>query len=199
VGAATDDNQGFYRMIHGALALGSGVRMEAVKIASSKARVADARALLEACDLVFMSGGDVEHGMKVLHDRDVAGTLVALAKAGKPFFGISAGSLMMAREWVRFLDEEDDASAELFPCLGLAPLHVDAHSEDDDWSELRVLVRLLHDRGDASPVGYGLTSKGGLRVSADAGGKMHPKAVGTPIPRLVFKSGKVMHGAPLKP
>ena len=199
VGAATDDNHGFFTMIHGALAPGSSVRMEPVKIASPKARPADARAVLEACDLVFMSGGDVEHGMKVLHDRDLARTLVALAHAGKPFFGISAGSLMMAREWVRFPDENDDASAELFPCLGLAPLHVDAHSEDDDWSELRVVVRLLHERGDESPVGYGLTGKGGLRVSFDAGGKLRARAVGTAIPRLVFKSGKVTHGAPLKP
>ncbi|HEY8086645.1 MAG TPA: Type 1 glutamine amidotransferase-like domain-containing protein [Polyangiaceae bacterium] len=199
VGAASDDNGGFFTMIRGALALGSGARMELARVASPRAKASDARALLEACDLVFVSGGDVEHGMKVLRERDVAPTLVALGRAGKPFFGISAGALMLAREWVRFPDEEHDASAELFPCLGLAPIHVDAHSEEDDWSELRVLVRLLHERGDADPVGYGLTAKGGLAVSVGEHGKARLRALGTPIPRLVVRSGKVTHGAPLAP
>jgi peptidase E len=199
VGAASDDNQGFFTMIRGALALGSSARMELAKIASPRAKASGARALLEACDLVFVSGGDVEHGMEVLHDRDLARTLVSLGESGKPFFAISAGALMLARDWVRFPDEEDDASAELFPCLGLAPIHVDAHSEEDDWSELRVVVRLLHQRGDPGPVGYGLTPKGGLVVSVGEHGKARLRAVGTPIPRLVVKSGKVTHGAPLAP
>ena len=99
---------------------------------------------------------------------------------------------MMAREWVRFPDENDQARAELFPCLGIAPVHVDAHSEDDGWSELRVLVRLLHERGDEGPVGYGLTRKGGLLLQDRT-----MRAFGTPIPRIVVQRGKVVEGAPL--
>jgi hypothetical protein len=132
--------------------------------------------------------------MKVLHDRDVAGTLRTLARAGRPMFGISAGSLMLAREWVRF-PGDDEARAEIFPCLGIAPVHVDAHSEDDGWSELRILVRLLHERGDRSPVGYGLTRKGGLRVDVIDGAPL--EAIGAPIPRIVVKGGAVVEGAPL--
>ena len=89
VGAASDDNHGFFTMIRGALALGSSARMELAKIASPHAKASGARALLEGCDLVFVSGGDVEHGMRVLHDRDLARTLVSLGEGGKPFFGIS--------------------------------------------------------------------------------------------------------------
>lgn len=198
VGTASNDNRGFYAMIAGAVSTGPA-RMRLAKIASPRAKTSEARALLDDCDMVFVSGGDVEHGMKVLHDRDMAGHLVKLARAGKRFFAISAGSLMCAREWVRFPDEEDDSTAELFPCLGIAPLHVDAHSEEDDWSELRVLVRLLHERGDREPEGYGLTRKGALRVTVDADGRAEKHAFGTPIPRFVIKGGKVAKGAPLEP
>jgi peptidase E len=195
VGVASDDNRGFYAMMRGALASGTA-RLQLAKIASPRASASEARALLGDCDLVLVSGGDVEHGMKVLHDRDMAGFLVGLGRSGKPMFGISAGSLMLAREWVRFPDEDDESKAELFPCLGLAPLHVDAHSEEDGWSELRVLVRLLHERGDDNPVGYGLTRHGGLHLSVD-GDDAVVRAIGTPIPRIVVRRGKVVEGAAL--
>src|SRR5271168_4437202 len=71
VGVASDDNRAFFTMIGGAIGAGRA-RMKQVKIASPRASASDARALLEECDLVFMSGGDVEHGMKVLHDRGMA-------------------------------------------------------------------------------------------------------------------------------
>ena len=193
VGAASNDHRGFFGMIKAGLAA-TGARLRLARLASARASPTEARALLGDADLVFMSGGDVEHGMKVLEDRDVAGTLRGLARRGKPMFGISAGSLMLAREWVRF-PGDDEARAEIFPCLGIAPVHVDAHSEDDGWSELRVLVRLLHERGDESPVGYGLTRKGGLRIDVRNGAGL--EAIGTPIPRLVVQRGAVAMGRPL--
>jgi peptidase E len=195
VGAASDDNRGFFTMLRASLGAG-GARVKLARMASPRSSASEAKALLEECDLVFMSGGDVEHGMKVLHDRDLAGVLVALGRAGKPMFGISAGSLMLGREWVRFPDEDDESTAEIFPCLGLAPVHVDAHSEEDGWSELRILVRLLHERGDADPVGYGLTRAGGLCVTIEDD-VPEVKAMGTAIPRIVVRRGKVAEGKPL--
>jgi peptidase E len=195
VGTATDDNRTFYTMIRGMLGV-TGARMKLARIASPRAKRSEARALLEDCDMVFMSGGDVEHGVKVLRDRDMVQPLASLARAGKPFFAISAGSLMLGREWVRFPHEDDESSAEIFPCLGLVPLHMDAHSEDDGWSELRVLMRLLHARGDVDPVGYGLTRKGALCVTIERG-KVELTALGTPIPRFVVRGGKVAAGKPL--
>ena len=97
-------------MIRGAARRSPGARMKlAQHRLAARARASEARALLEDCDLVFVSGGDVDLGMKVLHDRDMAAPLGALARAGKPMFGISAGSLMLAREWVRFPDDDEDA------------------------------------------------------------------------------------------
>jgi peptidase E len=43
-------------------------------------------------------------------------------RKGKPFFGISAGSIMLAKNWVRWSDPQVDSSAELFPCLGISDL-----------------------------------------------------------------------------
>lgn len=194
VGTASNDHRGFFGMITAGLAV-TGARFRMAKLASPRAKASEAKALLGDADLVFISGGDVEHGMRVLEDRGVADTLRGLARRGKPMFGLSAGSLILAREWVRFPDEEDESQAEIFPCLGVAPVHVDAHSEDDGWSELRVLVRLLHERGDARPVGYGLTRKGGLRIDVRDGAGI--RAMGTPIPTLVVRRGAVVEGRPL--
>jgi peptidase E len=198
LGAASNDNAGFFTMIKAGITAGaSQVRMRQAKTASPRASASDARALLDECDLIFVSGGDVEHGMNVLHEKDLVKPLRKLAAAGKPMFGISAGSLMLAREWVRFPDD-DAGKAELFPCLGIAPLHADAHDEADDWNELRVLVDLLRRRGDAEPLGYGLTRKGGVRIALGPNGetaKVEP--IGTAIPRIGVRKNKVVDLAPL--
>ena len=196
IGVASSDNAGFFTMIKGALALTKG-RLKMAKIASPHASASEARALLDDADLVFVSGGDVDLGMKTLHDRDFVTALRRLGREGKAMFGSSAGSIMLGREWVRFPDEDDEATAEIFPCLGIAPVHVDAHNEEDDWDELRSLLRLLHARGDESPVGYGLTRHGGLRLDVE-GDRVEMMALGTEAPRFVVRHGKVVAGTPLK-
>ncbi len=190
VGAASNDNIGFQKMLAG-LFLGTGARLEPVRLARKNASVATARRLLDACDAIFMSGGDVEHGMRILDERGVSDDLRKLAAAGKPFIGISAGSIMTGQGWVRFPDD-DDSKAELFPCLGIAPVHMDAHSEDDDWSELRVLVKLLAKR-DADAIGYGVPSKGCLEIELD--GKPKLRALGAAVARI----GAAKDKAPLAP
>jgi peptidase E len=195
VGVASNDNVGFQKMLSAAF-IGTGASVRGVKLARKTAKVSTARQLLEDSDIVFMSGGDVEHGMKLLDERGVSDDLRRLAAGGKPFIGISAGSIMTCQHWVRF-PGDDDARAEPFPCLGIAPLHMDAHSEDDDWSELRVLVRLLAAKSDGA-LGYGVPSKGCLRV--DLGGQA-PKltALGVPIARFGARAGQPVPRAPLAP
>ena len=194
VGVASNDNVGFQKMLTGALAA-TGARFRPVHIASPRASISGARELLDEADLVFVSGGDVDHGMNLLKDRGLLSHFRALCRRGKPMFGISAGSIILAREWLRFPDD-DDAKAEIFECIGAAPFCVDAHSEEDDWSELRTLVALMSKRGDQDPVGYGLTAKGGMAVFVD-GDEVSTEALGTDIPRLVVRSGAVVHGEPL--
>jgi hypothetical protein len=195
VGVASDDNVGFQKMLTTELAF-TGVRFKSAKIASPTASISEAKKLLQECDLVFVSGGDVDHGMNLLAERGILEDFRSLCRHGKPMFGISAGSVMLAHDWVRFPDD-DEAKAEVFECIGAVPFHVDAHSEDDDWSELKTLLALLHERGDEGSVGYGLMAKGGLAVTV-TGEEVSFQAIGTDIPTFVIRAGKVVPDAPLR-
>ena len=195
VGVASSDNLGFFKMLQAAF-LGTGARLELARLARKNASVATARALLHDAHVIFMSGGDVELGMTLLRERGVDGDLRALAAAGKPFVGISAGSIMTGERWVRF-PGDDESRAETFECLGIAPLAMDAHSEDDGWSELRVLTRLAGKR-DPKFVGYGVPSKGRLLVEV-SNGRAKLSALGAPIARFTLRAGEVVEEAPLAP
>jgi len=206
VGAASGDNPGFQRMI-GDEIVRVGGRVKAVKLASPRAKLSTAQGVLEDCDVVFVSGGDVEAGMNVLRERGVLPIFRALGRAGRPMIGLSAGSIMLSRAWVRFPEHDDEGGAlrsrtkksvtpALFRCMGLAPVYVDAHAEEDRWAELRVLLGLVAASGEARAVGYGLTCKGGIRLEpAEAGVKV--VAFGTPAPRFVVRGGRVLASRPL--
>ena len=184
VGAASGDDLQFVERIENLFRrAGSG----AVRLAPLAGRRADARAawrVLENSDLVFVSGGDVEEGIRVLRESGTVPLLRDLYRGGKPFFGLSAGSIMLAAQWVRWRDPRDDATAEAFDCLSLAPVLCDTHAEDDDWQELHTLLRLL---GDGS-VGYGLPSGLGLKVFADGRGE----PLGGRVPVFTNRRGRIV-------
>jgi peptidase E len=201
VGAASGDHPGFQQMIGAVIALAGG-RLKPVKLASPRAKVSAAQGLLEDCDVVFVSGGDVDAGMNVLHERGVMPVFDALARDGRPMIGISAGSIMLGRAWVRFPEADapgtskDAATPEVFPCMGLAPVYVDAHAEDDEWGELRVLLHVLGAAAGEAAVGYGLTRKGGLCVDQGKEGAI-VTPFGTDAPRFVLKGRVAVAATPL--
>ncbi len=162
-----------------------------VAIAHPEADIDKAKEMLQKADAVFMSGGDAEIGMQILKEKNMAGFLQELAKQGKPFLGASAGTIMMCREWVRWRDPEDDATAELFPCLGLAPVICDTHAEGDDWVELKAALQ-LEKEGTA---GYGIPSGAYLKVYPD--GRL--EAFVEPAARFVKIDGKVERQPDLLP
>jgi cyanophycinase-like exopeptidase len=125
----------------------------------------EAEKVLSSGDFVYFSGGDVAAGMALLEARGLVSFLGRLHRQGKPFFGHSAGSILLAREWIRWRDSEDAASAERFPCLGLAPILCDTHGEEDGWEELEALLRLEPE----GAVGYGLRSGSAVSVTPDGG------------------------------
>ena len=100
VGVASGDNWGFYLMISQMLKKAGSCRVERVLIAPKKADLDKARESLQSADAVFMSGGDVEAGMKVLEEKNLVEFFQGLYRKGGLFFGASAGSIMLAREWV---------------------------------------------------------------------------------------------------
>src|SRR5664280_2650056 len=159
----------------------SGPRCRARRSRSARADLADARAVIERSDLVFVSGGDVEAGMAHLERHGLIPLLQTLHGAGTPFGGLSAGSIMLSRCWVRWPDPDDDTTAELFSCLALAPVLCDCHAESDDWEELRALLELT-----GEGIGYGIPAGGALRV--DPRGAV--TALGVPAARFERRAGR---------
>jgi peptidase E len=163
VGVASGDNRPFYLMISTMIKEAGDYQIRRVLIAPRKANLNKARAILESADAIFMSGGDVEAGMRVLEEKNMSGFLTDLFKRGKVFFGVSAGSIILAREWVRWRDPEDDSTTELFPCLGITPIICDTHAEADDWEELKSALKLKEEHTQ----GYGIPSGSCLKVYPD--------------------------------
>jgi cyanophycinase-like exopeptidase len=188
VGAASDDNRVFFLWIAALLKEAGAGPVRLAALASRRADPAKARAVLQEADLAFVSGGDVAAGMGILEQSGAGGWLKELHRAGKPFIGLSAGSIMLARSWVRWSDPEDDDSAEEFPCLGMAPLLCDTHGEKEDWLELKTLLRLAR-----APVGYGIPAGAALRVAED--GSL--AALGRAVHCLGLREGRVQRLADL--
>jgi cyanophycinase-like exopeptidase len=174
VGAASGDNPAFRLLISRLLEKAGAGRVTLAPLCGKRGSLQKSAAVLEEADIVFVSGGDVEEGMRVLREKGAASVLRRLWRQGKPLFGVSAGSIMLARRWVRWKDPGNEESAELFPCLGFAPVFCDTHGEGDGWGELQALLFLC----PAGATGYGIVSGAALKVEGDGsvsalGGEVH--------------------------
>jgi peptidase E len=189
VGAANGDRPAFFSMMRDLLTSAGAAQVTPVPLAKAKADVEQARLTLARVDAVFVSGGDVEEGMRWLSRHQLLAFFNELYARGTLFFGLSAGSIMLGRQWVRWTDPQDDDTAALYPCLELAPVVCDTHAEDDDWEELQVAVELLGDRG----MGYGIPSGGMLRIDPDGA----INAMGASVVRYENTAGTVKKSADL--
>lgn len=153
--------------------------------------LAKARDILNSADAIFVGGGDVEAGMQILEEKGMTAIFREVFEQGKLCFGVSAGSIMLAREWVRWDDPDDDTTAKLFPCLDVAPVLCDTHSEADKWEELQAALKLAKD----GAVGYGIRSNACLVVQPDGG----VEALGGVVDVYSFQDGKVRREAALPP
>ena len=181
IGAANGDRLAFFGMIKPLLLQGGARSVTFVKLARDSVDLSEARGTLSASDAVFISGGEVEDGMNWLKKHGLTEFLGNLYAEGKPFLCTSAGTIMMGERWVRWDDPEDDDTAELFDCLGVIPCVFDTHAEDEDWIELKTVLRLM---GDGAR-GYGIP-KGGI-ISADSSGALH--ALRQKLLTFTYKNG----------
>jgi cyanophycinase len=191
VGAPSGDNRAFFVMISTLLKKAGAGEVTLVRLCGRRPDVARARAELTQADLVFVTGGDVEGGMRVLEATGTVALLGELAAGGVPFLGVSAGSIMLARSWVRWRDPHDESSVELFPCLGIADVWCDTHGEADGWEELAALARVAPE----GSVGYGIPTGAGLVVHPDGG----LEAAGSPVHRFEIRAGRAVRIADLEP
>lgn len=172
IGAASGDDPDFFRWLTGMLVRAGAGKVVLAPVAHGR----KASEVLRGADIIFISGGDVEKGMKLLEKRRLIPLLRRLFAKGVPFFGLSAGSIMLTKSWVKWRNPDDDSTAELFPCLGFAPVLCDTHGENEGWEELRMLLRLAR----KGTVGYGITSSAGLIVMP--GGRI--KTIGGAVQRV---------------
>jgi len=191
VGAASGDSQPFFMMISRFLRSSGGGHVTLAPLAGKRVKLEKTRAILESADMVFISGGDVEAGMEVLEERQILPFLRELFERGKPFFGTSAGSIMLAWQWVRWEDPDDDATVSIFSCMGFAPIVCDTHGETEGWEELHTVLRLSPE----GTLGYGIPAGAGLCVYPD--GKL--EALSAPVHCYANSGGAVVQSADLPP
>jgi cyanophycinase-like exopeptidase len=154
----------FYWSVRSLLQEAGAGDVSLLRLATTKVDLASAKRALEASDAIFLSGGEVEDGMRWLELHGLVRFLKEMRSQGKLFLGMSAGSIMMGSHWVHWDDPDDDATAELFDCLGFAPTTFDTHAEDEDWKELKVALKL---QGPGTR-GYGIPS-GGMAIVDEQG------------------------------
>ncbi|MGE5496145.1 MAG: Type 1 glutamine amidotransferase-like domain-containing protein [Burkholderiales bacterium] len=164
IGTASGDNVIFFCMMRSLLKEAGAAKTYLVKLAKNNIDLPAARRALERADAIFISGGEVDDGMRWLEFHWLAVFLRELYGRGKLFIGLSAGSIMMGAHWVRWEDPKDDQTAELFDCLGFVPATLDTHAEDEDWKELKTALRLQ----SSGAIGYGIP-KGSMAVADSAG------------------------------
>jgi cyanophycinase-like exopeptidase len=184
IGAASGDSAMFRAMIAGQLRRAGAGEVKLAPLCGSRVNRAKAMRVVEESNIVFLSGGDVEEGMRVLREEEMDGFLEDQYRNGKPFFGMSAGSIMLARHWIRWADPDVETSGKLFPCLGLAPVCCDTHDEEDGWEELQALARLV----PAGTACYGIASGAALVVNPDGS----VRALGGEVHRFARRNKKVI-------
>jgi peptidase E len=183
VGAASNDDEGFFNRLAGMFRENGAGEVKHALLAPDNADISRAKTILKQSDMIYISGGDVDKGMQMLKEREMVNFLAELYQEGKPFFGLSAGSIMLAKEWVRWRNPDDDTTAEVFPCLGLAPVLCDTHDEEGGWEELKALLMLEKD----GATGYGIATGTALRVFPDG----RVEALGGAVHQYVRRGGKV--------
>jgi cyanophycinase-like exopeptidase len=165
IGAANEDNEQFFEHMSGVFQTAAPCRVDHALVCARGADLSKAKRVIESADVVFISGGDVDLGMRLLVEKQMVGFLSGLYREGHLFFGLSAGSIMLGREWIDWGDSEDIARAKLFPCLGFAPVICDTHDETDGWPELLAVLQLEKN----GTTGYGIATNTALRVTAEGG------------------------------
>jgi len=163
IGTASSDNRPFFVMLKALIKEAGAGEVKFLKLAQNRADVEGAKQYLTECDVVFLSGGEVDDGMFWLRKHGLCDFLRDLFSGGKLFVGMSAGSIMMGTKWITAKGTNDITKAELFDCLGIIPDVFDTHAEGEDWIELKTTLRLM----GPGASGHGLESGTVIRDGGD--------------------------------
>ncbi len=183
IGAAHGDSLMLYLFIKRMIAAAGAGKIKLVSLVKKKSDMEEARSIIQSADCIFVSGGDVNEGMRVLTERSVVPLIKNRYEEGALIIGVSAGSIMLAKQWINWPDENNEASAVLFPCMNIAPVLCDTHGEEDKWNELHSLMRLTKE----DQIGYGIPGGGAMRISTDGA----VEAIRMPLFRIERRGGKI--------
>ncbi|MBN1982774.1 MAG: Type 1 glutamine amidotransferase-like domain-containing protein, partial [Chitinivibrionales bacterium] len=111
IGAASGDDRTFFQYMESFLHECGAGTVTLVPTAGKKFSFGKTSAMVESADIVCIGGGDVEAGMEVLHRTKIIPLLRQCHENGTLFFGFSAGSIMLAQQWITWDDEDDDSTA----------------------------------------------------------------------------------------
>ncbi|MCR5311591.1 MAG: methyltransferase domain-containing protein [Lachnospiraceae bacterium] len=102
-----------------------GIPFENHSVIDKRTEASEAKALIEKADCIFlMGGGACEEQLELIREK---GCFEALLDCHAAIFGVSAGSMNMARNTVDFFE-----SMEPFPGLGLTNITVSCHHDPKD-------------------------------------------------------------------
>ncbi len=152
IGTASKDNQVFLKNMSEFFRKTASATTQLVPLSQKNDSTQRAKEILSDTDIIFLGGGDVEAGIQVLNERRLDVFLRKLHKQGMPFLGISAGSIMLCKEWVHWNNRSLGKTVHLFPCLGIVDILCDTHDENADWEELKSAL-MLEKNGKC---GYGI-------------------------------------------
>ena len=185
IGTANGEHPMFFeRMKEGLLAAGVE-KVTLAPLVGRKRNVEKAKAAIRDAQVIFISGGEVEDGMKGLPE-DVRAALWEQYEAGALYIGISAGTIMMGKAWPHWDDEDNDFdNAWLFDCIGFVPTVFDTHCEDEGWPELKKAVELSAE----GFTGYGIPAGGMVIYTPD--GRMESNM---PLDPFTNRGGKAVPG-----
>jgi cyanophycinase-like exopeptidase len=136
---------------------GAVVERFSVQGESGAMRSNELRAIIDRADLVFISGGDATLGARLLDDSGASEWIREAQARGTATMGVSAGSIALGAWWADWPEDESGDEDEqiartgLVPGIGAVPGHVfDAHNEEDDWDELRLVAKVCAARGETA-------------------------------------------------
>lgn len=113
---------------------------------------------LDRADALFVGGGNTFRLLKTLQDRDLIEPIRARVRAGLPYIGSSAGSVI-ASPTIRTTNDMPIVEPRSFDALGLIAFQLNCHYLDPDPSSTHKgetreeRIREFHEENDAPVVG----------------------------------------------
>jgi cyanophycinase len=148
IGASNDDRPEFYDLFVAAMEL---LGISNCRLLSTQLSNED-KVFLDQADVVLLAGGDVERGWQAFERNGLKDLILKKRYDGGTLIGVSAGAVQFGLGALTVAPQPK--KLDLF---GFVPFYVGAHEENEEWWDLRALLKLAQSgtRGVGIPTGGG--------------------------------------------